>query len=123
MKDIDFLQQYAEAVKDSSNRTRQILLVMIIASILVFAAFWNSRSNGWISSRRTLTVAAVDMLETKRRVASARLELDDIVDAKALCVKLKRATDPVSQYVAEHLSEETRTALNKTPRSRRPRSS
>lgn len=51
MTDLDLLQQYAEAVKESTNRTRRILLIMIVASILVLSAFWNTRPEGWVNSR------------------------------------------------------------------------
>lgn len=62
MKDIDFLQQYMDAVQEASNRTRQILIVMIVASILVFAAFWNTREDGWVNSRLKEATLAVDNL-------------------------------------------------------------
>lgn len=59
MKDTDFLQQYVEAAKESTTRTRQILLVMIISSILVFAACWNSLEGSWVNSRLRQARAAV----------------------------------------------------------------
>jgi hypothetical protein len=62
MDEFDFLQQYTDAAKDSTNRTRQILLVMIVASILMFAAFWNSRTGGWANSRLALAKATQDIL-------------------------------------------------------------
>ncbi len=66
MNEIDFLQQYTDAVKDSTNRTRQILLMMIIASILIFAAFWNSREGGWSNSRLGKAKASFDILERQQ---------------------------------------------------------
>jgi hypothetical protein len=66
MKDFDFLQQYTEAAKESSTRTQQILLLMIIASILVFAAYWNSRGQSWGRARLDLAKASVDVLENKQ---------------------------------------------------------
>jgi hypothetical protein len=63
MGDTEFLQQHTDAAKESSNRTRQILLLMIIASILVFAAYWNSRGDSWGSARLALAKASVDILE------------------------------------------------------------
>lgn len=65
MKEIDFLKQYTDAAKDSTNRTRQILLVMIIASILMFAAFWNSRTRGWANSRLALAKATEHILSNQ----------------------------------------------------------
>jgi hypothetical protein len=72
MKDVDFLQQYMDAVKEASNRTRQILLVMIVASILVFAAFWNTRQDGWVNSRlRDATLAVEKLGDAKTTDATA----------------------------------------------------
>jgi hypothetical protein len=51
MKEIDFLQQYVDAAKEATTRTRQILLVMIISSVLVFAACWNSLEGSWVNQR------------------------------------------------------------------------
>jgi hypothetical protein len=115
MKDIDFLQQYIDAAKDSSNRTRQILLVMIIASILVFAAFWNSRGSGWVNSRLRLAKAAVDILkfdEAKKKVSASPFQTEDFISAANLCKKLKGAEDPQSEYIRSQFSSANRKLLD-----------
>jgi hypothetical protein len=53
---IDYIKEYIDASAESADRVRFVLLVMVTASILAFAATWNSRSSGWPSSR--LIVAA-----------------------------------------------------------------
>lgn len=63
MDELDFLKQYTDAAKESTNRTRHILLVMIVASILLFAAVWNSRISGWGYSRLVIARAAQDILK------------------------------------------------------------
>lgn len=73
MKDIDFLRQYLDAARESSTRTRQILLLMIIASILVFSAYWNSRTGGWMNNRLDQAVKEVDYFRTKERQTSEGL--------------------------------------------------
>ncbi len=62
MNELDFLPQYVDAAKDSTNRTRHILVVMIIASILMFAAVWNSRFSGWGNTRLRLARATEDIV-------------------------------------------------------------
>jgi hypothetical protein len=62
MKELDFLPQYTDAVKASTDRTRYIFLVLIAASILMYAAFWNSRSTGWAGARLALARATERIL-------------------------------------------------------------
>lgn len=67
MNEKDFLHQYTQAAKESTDRTRKILLLMIVASILMFAAYWNSRSWGWTSSRLALAKATFDILDNEKQ--------------------------------------------------------
>jgi hypothetical protein len=39
---------------------------MIVASILMFAAFWNSRTGGWANSRLAIAKAAFDILDKEK---------------------------------------------------------
>src|SRR5260370_23803312 len=45
------LQSYLDEVNGSSKRTRQIVYILATASIVVFAAYWNSRSDNWTEDR------------------------------------------------------------------------
>src|SRR4051794_25498210 len=63
MKEFDFLQQYVDAAKEATTRTRQILLVMIVSSILVFAACWNSLEGSWVNQR---------LVDTRKAVGSSK---------------------------------------------------
>jgi hypothetical protein len=92
MREIDFLQQYIDAAKDSTNRTRQILLVIVVASILVFAAFWNSRTGGWANSRLAIAKATEDILrnEAERRENPSIAELTVPVGEEDLYQKAKK---------------------------------
>ncbi|HEV7746299.1 MAG TPA: hypothetical protein VGO56_14970 [Pyrinomonadaceae bacterium] len=65
MKELHFLPQYTEAARESTDRTRKILLIMIIASILIFTAFWNTRNEGWVNSRLALAKANLDLWSNK----------------------------------------------------------
>jgi len=48
---IDYIKQYIDASAKSADRVRFVLLVMVTASILALVAVWNSRINGWPTSR------------------------------------------------------------------------
>lgn len=48
------IEKYVEAAKAASDRSRSVLLVLIVGSILTFAAFWNSRQAGWLTQRLRL---------------------------------------------------------------------
>lgn len=45
------INPYIDATISSGNRGRSILILIITSSILVFSAYWNSRSNSWLNSR------------------------------------------------------------------------
>jgi hypothetical protein len=39
------LKDYVDVMSESSSRSRWVMIVIVIASILVFAAYWNARDN------------------------------------------------------------------------------
>jgi hypothetical protein len=53
------LTYYVDAAADSTTRARRVLIVIITVSVLVFAAFWNSRLVSWQNSRLGMAQAAV----------------------------------------------------------------
>lgn len=65
MSELNFLHHYTEAAKESTDRTRKILLIMIVASILVLTAYWNTRSGGWVNSRLAIAKATDDLLRSR----------------------------------------------------------
>ena len=62
MTEHELLQHYIEATKESTDRTRKILLIMIVASILIATACWNTRTSGWVNSRLAMAKAVEDIL-------------------------------------------------------------
>lgn len=48
---VALLSQYVEASADSASRARTIMIVMITASVLTFFAYWNTRSDAWLTGR------------------------------------------------------------------------
>jgi hypothetical protein len=62
MKEHDLLQHYIDATRESTDRTRKILLIMIVASIVIATACWNTRSSGWVNSRLAMAKAVDDIL-------------------------------------------------------------
>jgi hypothetical protein len=51
MDERELLIQYVKAAGDSARRSRLAFLVLMVASVLGFAAFWNSRQSGWLNTR------------------------------------------------------------------------
>jgi hypothetical protein len=45
------MKALADAYVDSANRSRYVILVMIVASVLAFIAYWNSRPSSYIHER------------------------------------------------------------------------
>jgi hypothetical protein len=62
MSDYDLLHHYIEATKESTDRTRKILLIMLVASIVIATACWNTRVSGWVNSRLAMAKAVDDIL-------------------------------------------------------------
>ncbi|HEY0407443.1 MAG TPA: hypothetical protein VGC89_17045 [Pyrinomonadaceae bacterium] len=48
---VAILGHYVEASADSASRARTIMIVMITASVLTFVAYWNTRSDAWLTGR------------------------------------------------------------------------
>jgi hypothetical protein len=46
------LNPYIDATISSGNRARAVLALIVIASVMTFSAFWNSRSGSWLNLRR-----------------------------------------------------------------------
>ena len=116
MKDIDFLHQYTDAAKESSTRTRQILLVMIIASILTFVALWNTRAGGWLTWRLHQAKATVDILRNEKaqeEAASTPFNADDFINAPKLCGDLKNKDSLLAGYMRSRFTPDTLRSLDR----------
>jgi hypothetical protein len=53
------IDQYIHAFATSSDRVRYVILISAVASVLVFAAFWNSKENSWWNVRSRAARTAV----------------------------------------------------------------
>lgn len=53
------LELLIEATISASQRSRKVLILMCLASILAFVSAWNSRPNSWIKARYELSKKAV----------------------------------------------------------------
>jgi hypothetical protein len=45
------LVKLIEATVESSKRSRQVVFIIILASVIAFCSYWNSRNESWIESR------------------------------------------------------------------------
>lgn len=61
----DTSRDLLDASMDASDRARRVLLVMIVASVLSFVAFWNSRQNSWLAARIDCAEAAIRYREAQ----------------------------------------------------------
>jgi hypothetical protein len=77
--EIDYLRPFIEATIAASSRFRRVLIVVIIASILGFGAFWNSRKGSWINSRVNFVYQANDCFDLKTK----KDQLEGRVDTKS----------------------------------------
>jgi hypothetical protein len=57
--DYDAVRIYVEALGASATRCRRILVVLAVASVLFFVAFWNSREDAWLSLRIRIAQACL----------------------------------------------------------------
>lgn len=62
---IDYIKQYVDASAESADRVRFVLLIMVTASILALVATWNSRTNGWPTSRLIVATNAQKFYDEK----------------------------------------------------------
>lgn len=49
--DVKIISAYLDAVGDASRRSRITLIIMVTASVLSFAGFWNSSQMSWLAKR------------------------------------------------------------------------
>lgn len=75
------MEQYVKAAWTSSTRARFVLIVIVTASILTFAAFWNSQPKSWMNSRIHLArIAAVACSSNWSNGAKVSLRTEDQVE-------------------------------------------
>jgi len=71
----EYLKPLIEATAASASRFRRVLIVMIIASILAFGAFWNARRGSWLNSRIDVALLGNEYLTLKDKVSRIESEL------------------------------------------------
>lgn len=88
--EIGYLEPFIEATITAATRFRQVLIVLITASVLAFGAFWNARQGSWLNSR-------VEMARKGKKYLAAKdtLELIEADLEKLKLEKLKEETSPV----------------------------
>lgn len=58
LSEVDYLKPFIESTIAAAGRFRRVLIVLIIASVLAFGAFWNHRQGSWLNSRVSTARAA-----------------------------------------------------------------
>src|SRR5947209_4102070 len=61
---------FIEASARATTRSREILILIIVVSVLVFGAFWNSRQTSWISERMSRLTDSHDLMKMRTEAAA-----------------------------------------------------
>ncbi len=68
------LTDYIGACKAAAARSRFVLLIIVITSVLVFAGYWNSREQSWVHGRRKRLIETVACLRKQEKQRSSNEE-------------------------------------------------
>ncbi len=68
----DGVNAYIETFASASNRTRYVIILMVVAWVLMFTAVWNGFPKGWINSR--LAAARADLFGCRDKATKAGLD-------------------------------------------------
>lgn len=68
MKNTVDIQVYVSAATESSRRTSSAMYLMLVASVVIFAAYWNVRPGSWTASRILMSEKALDWFGWKPEV-------------------------------------------------------
>lgn len=74
---IDF-KTYSSLINEGSQRTRGILYVMLLTSILMFVPYWNVRPDNWLNSRISIRQNVVKWYGWDSRVRCSLINKTDI---------------------------------------------
>lgn len=85
----EHVKTYLDACARSSKRARDILVLLIITTVLLFGAFWNSRSESWTGSR---------ILQDERSLA--------LPEMQPPCVTLPNSAKPCATVAAAPLNSD-----------------
>jgi len=91
----DHVTAYIDATASAATRSREIIIIMTTASILIFGAFWNSRQGGWFNRRVEATRDAMQVLNLRLEAQQPgvaperRAEIRKLLTAKSF----KRASE------------------------------
>ncbi len=95
----DHVLTYIDASARTATRSREILILIIIVSVLVFGAFWNSRQGSWISERIRIHTEVLALLQQEQEVAKLRPGTPEKFAADA--VLAGRRFDRAREFLAE----------------------
>src|SRR6185503_8666598 len=63
---------YVDAAIRTSTRSREILILIIIASVLIFGSFWNSRQESWLNERISAHARAREFIKKRDKLISSK---------------------------------------------------
>ncbi len=98
---LEYIRDYLLATTESSVRSRRILVLLLVASILIFITFWNSRDSSWILTH----VKWAEEIETSfRKLQSGgqpSSDMDVRIQARASDYHIESVED--AQHFHQHL--------------------
>jgi len=94
----EHVKTYIEASARATTRSRDILILIIIVSVLIFGAFWNSRQGSWINERLQMDVTATKYLKLLSDADQmATINVQKTVELRALAAD--HQFDAVREYL------------------------
>ncbi len=98
---IYYIRDYLLAATESSIRSRRILVLLIIASILIFIAFWNSRDSSWVLTHVQWAEEIETLFRQPQAHSKALSDGEKRIQARAGDYHIESAED--AQHFHEHL--------------------
>lgn len=103
----DVKKEVIEFCTEASNRTRAILIILIVASVLTFIAIHNSIDGSWMLHR-------LEKRESELLKSQQLFDGENAIDAWKLTSALKEGKDKLSSHLSSRIkSESLRKQLNK----------
>jgi hypothetical protein len=112
------LKEYVEATNDAANRSRYVFIILLIATILIFVGLNNELMTSWwlddIRKAYLPNDVYIEGLLDPKHSNKPDFKSGDIKNLPALISKLKDENNPLSKYLSNKFSANTRSILQES---------
>ena len=92
------LMSYIDAASEAAERSRWVILIMVVVGILIFASFWNTRAGSWANQTTVLFRLAAKWFDAGADVRDTLSSEDrQLFDRAAVLIKGAKASGFVSR--------------------------